>query len=479
MSDLTKKAEDAPPRKRSFKLPDIYIILGSFVLLMALLTYVFPAGSYDRQLVETTKGMQNLVVSGTYKEIAPNPAGFFDVITAIPYGFEKAAGVIVLTFMVGACMGLLKRASIVDLGIQKLSGALGKSDYLVAPLLMVAVCIIAAFIGTPELSLAYLPVFLPLFYRLGYDGMTATAVALLGPCMGFIFGITVPASVGMGQQIAQIPMFSGSGYRLIILVTAVLISVAYVVVYAARVKKNPKASLSYETDKALRAEYEAVGTTEKTFTKRQVWAGITTLCLFPCAICLILTMNLGFEAIGGLFLAIGIIAAVVAGKSAQQICNDINDGMRDLMVSALLCGVAASISVVMDKGLITDTIVFWLENMLASVPPAFTAIAVLWEQSIFNILIPGATALTILTMPILSPLGTLLDISQQTLVSANAWGGQLTDILFPTSGFFIATLAISKVDYFKWVRFYGPLFLILGVVASAALYVQQVFDITF
>lgn len=274
-------------------------------------------------------------------------------------------------------------------------------------------------------------------------------------------------------------MFSGSGYRLIILVTAVLISVAYVVVYAARVKKNPKASLSYETDKALRAEYEAVGTTEKTFTKRQVWAGITTLCLFPCAICLILTMNLGFEAIGGLFLAIGIIAAVVAGKSAQQICNDINDGMRDLMVSALLCGVAASISVVMDKGLITDTIVFWLENMLASVPPAFTAIALLWEQSIFNILIPGATALTILTMPILSPLGTLLDISQQTLVSANAWGGQLTDILFPTSGFFIATLAISKVDYFKWVRFYGPLFLILGVVASAALYVQQVFDITF
>lgn len=207
MSDLTKKTEDAPPRKRSFKLPDIYIILGSFVLLMALLTYVIPAGSYDRQLVETTKAMQNLVVSGTYKEIAPNPAGFFDVITAIPYGFEKAAGVIVLTFMVGACMGLLKRAGIVDLGIQKLSGALGKSDYLVAPLLMVAVCIIAAFIGTPELSLAYLPVFLPLFYRLGYDGMTATAVALLGPCMGFIFGITVPASGGMGQQIAQIQMF--------------------------------------------------------------------------------------------------------------------------------------------------------------------------------------------------------------------------------------------------------------------------------
>lgn len=484
MSDTTKAT---PPReetardtsKKRFKLPDIYIILGTFILVMAALTYVIPAGEYDRQLVETAKGVQNLVVSGTYKEIEPHPAGWLEIITAIPYGFEKASGVIILTFLVGACMGLLKRCGIIDLGIQKLSGAVGGCDYLVAPMLMAAVSIVSAFIGTPELSLAYLPVFLPLFYRLGYDGMTATAVALLGPCMGFIFGITVPASVGIGQQIAQIPMFSGSGLRLVVLVLAVLVSIAYVSFYAARVKKDPTKSLSFETDRELREKILKEAGEDKVFTKRQVAAGVATLVMFPIVIALILMLNLGFEAIGGLFLSVGIIAAAIAGKSAQQICDDINAGMHDLMVGALLCGVAASISVVMDKGLITDTIVYWLEGALSSTPPALTAVAVLWEQSIFNLLIPGATALTILTMPILSPLGTLLDISQQAIVSANAWGGQLTDILFPTSGFFIATLAISKVDYFKWVRFYGPLFVILGIMASAALYLQQVFDLTF
>ena len=446
------KTTTEAPKKKGFKMPDIYIILGIFILFMAVLTYIVPAGQYDRAVVETAHGTQNLVVAGTYKAVEQHPAGLFDIITAIPYGFERAAAIVCLTFMVGACMGLIKRAGLIDLGVQRLSKAVGSSEFLVAPILMLVLSLLAAFIGVPELSLAYLPVFLPLFYRLGYDGMTATAVALLGPCMGFTFGLTIPGSVGMGQQIAQIEMFSGSGLRAVVLAIVILISIVYVMVYAQRVKKDPTKSLTYETDKELRAKFaeeEAAktGGEEMVFTQRQVWAGISCLVLFPIAIYLILSMNLGFQAIGGLFLAIGIIAAVIAGKSAQEICNDINAGMRDLMVGALLCGVAAAIAVVMDKGVITDTIVYWLEGMLASVPPAFSAIAMFWEQAIFNALIPGATALTILTMPILSPLGTLLDVSQQAIVSANAWGGQLTDIFFPTSGFFIATLVIAKVDY--------------------------------
>lgn len=364
--------------------------------------------------------------------------------------------------------------------MQRLSKAVGNQEMLVAPILMAVTSLLAAFIGVPELSLAYLPVFLPLFYRLGYDGMTATAVALLGPCIGFTFGITIPGSVGMGQQIAQLPIFSGSGLRAIVMVLAIVISIAYVMVYAARVKKNPESSLTIESDRIMREEIaQRAPVGEQTFTPQQIRAGIACLILFPIAVALILWKNLGFEAIGGLFLTIGIIAALIAGKRGQEICDDINAGMHDLMVGALLCGVASGIAVVMDSGVITDTIVNWLENLMKSTPPAISAIVVFWEQWLFNALIPGATALTILTMPILSPLASLLDISQQAIVSANAWGGQLSDIFFPTSGFFIATLVISKCDYTKWIRFYTPLMIILGVMASAALYIQQVFNIQF
>ncbi len=466
-------------KKKGFKMPDIYIVLACFILVMAALTYIVPAGNYDRQMMETAHGMQNLVVAGTYKEVPSSPTTLKDLITAVPAGLERASGIVFLTFMVGACMGLIKRAGLIDLGVQRLSKAVGSSDYLVAPILMVVLSLLAAFIGVPELSLAYLPVFLPLFYRLGYDGMTATAVALLGPCLGFTFGITIPGSVGMGQVIAQIPMFSGSAFRAGVLVLVIAVAIVYVMMYAARVKKNPQSSLTYDTDNEIKAEIlaEQGSAKELTFTKRQIWAGLSLLVLFPIAIYLILSRGLGFKEIGGLFLFIGIVSSAIAGKGPQQICDDINAGMRDLMVGALLCGVASAIAVVMDKGNITDTIVFALSNALASLPPAVSAIGIFWEQAVFNFLIPGATALTVLTMPVLSPLASLLDISQQTVVSANAWGGQLTDIFFPTSGFFVATLVIAKVDFFKWLRFYTPLMLILGVISSAALYIMQAFNI--
>lgn len=156
------KEKEAP--KKGFKMPDIYIILGCFILVMAVLTYIVPAGQYDRQVVETAHGVQNLVVSGTYKTVEQHPAGFFDIITAIPLGFDRAVGIVVLTFMVGACMGLIKRAGLIDLGVQRLSRAVGTSEFLVAPILMFVLSLLAAFIGVPELSLAYLPVFLPLSY---------------------------------------------------------------------------------------------------------------------------------------------------------------------------------------------------------------------------------------------------------------------------------------------------------------------------
>lgn len=461
--------------KKKFKMPDIYIVLAIFILVAAVLTYIIPAGKYERELVKTAHGMQNLVKAGTYAGIEQQPVGFMDLVTAIPDGLKRAAGIVFLTFMIGGCMGLIKRAGLIDLGVQKLNHAVGDKGFLTIPILMSIFTGLAAFIGVPELSLAYLPVLLPLFYRLGYDGMTATAVALLGPCMGFTFGLTIPGSVGVGQDISQLPIFSGSGVRAIVLIAVLVTAILYVMRYAAKVKANPQASLTYDSDLEMRAiiakEDAAKGV--MTFTARQQKAGIACLILFPIAIAMILIKKLGFEAIGGLFLFIGITAAAIAGKKPQEICDDVNAGMRDMMVAALLCGVASAIAVVMDKGAITDTMVNFLANLLQTVPREWTAIAIFWEQSLFNFLVPGATALTVLTMPVLAPLGTLLHLDPQAVVSANAWGGQLTDIFFPTSGFFVATLVIAKVEFGKWLRFYTPLMLALGAIASFALYLMQ------
>ena len=470
------------PSRKSFKMPDIYIVLVIFILLVAALTYLIPAGQFERQSLETANGVRTVVVPGTYHATDAHPAGFMDLVTAIPDGLKRAASVVFLTFMVGGCMGLLKRAGLIDMGVHNLIRAVGTKGYLVIPILFTVFSCMAAFVGTPELSLAYLPVLLPLFYRLGYDGMTATAVALLGPCTGFIFGLTIPSSIGLGQQIAEITLFSGTGFRAIVFISALIIAIAYVMRYAARVKAHPEKSLSLASDALMRAALSAENAdrpAEIHFTARQRYAGIACLIMFPGIIFMILKNNLGFEAIGGLFLCMGIAGAAIAGKKPQEICDDVNAGMRDMMVASLICGVASAIAVVMDKGMITDTFVYWLESLLHSVPQEWTTIAIFWEQSLFNFLIPSASALTLLTMPVLSPLADLLDISRQAVVSANAWGGQLTDIFFPTSGFFVATLVIGKIEFGKWIRFYTPLMLIFGALASIALYLMQILAITF
>jgi len=439
------------PVKKGFKMPDIYVVLSIFILFAAFLTFVVPAGKYEREIKQTSLGERSVVIAQTYQTIEQQPVGFMDLVKAIPEGLKRASGVVFLTFLVGGCMGLIRRAGIVDMGIDKLIKAVGNQGFLVIPILMITFATLASFIGTPELSLAYLPVLLPLFYRLGYDGMTATAVAMLGPCLGFTFGVAIPASVGAGQEIAQIPMFSGSTFRFAIFVLMVIIGVVYVMWYGARVKNNPSKSLSKDNDIELKFQIqkEEANKGQLVFNSRQKMAGYACLVMFPYAIYLILSKNLGFAEISGLFLVIGITAAAIAGKKVQQICDDLNAGMREMMTPSLICGVASSIAVVMDAGSITDTLVFWLENMMRSVPPGLTAIVIFWEQSIFNFLIPSASGLTFLTMPILSQLAELLSIPVQVVISANAWGGQITDIFFPTSGFFLATMAIGKIEYTK------------------------------
>lgn len=474
----TVASSAALAKKKSFKMPDIYIVLGIFIVVMAVLTYIIPAGLYEREMVDTGNGMKELVVPNSYQQIEQSPVTFIEFITAIPDGLKRASSVVFLTFMVGAGMGLIKRAGLIDIGIRRLASAVNDKAIMIVPILITLFSLLAAFIGVPELSLAYLPILLPLFYRLGYDGMTAMAVSLLGPCIGFIFGLTIPSSIGMGQQIAQVTMFSGAGFRAVILSLAMIITIVYTMRYAIKVKADPTKSLTYDTDLIMRKEATEVSDEEAPpVTQRQLYAGYACMILFPIVIAAILINGLGFEAIGGLFLMVGLIAAVIAGKGAQQICDDLNDSMRDIMVAALLCGVASAIAVVMDRGVITDTLVYFLESLLRTIPSEISAVGIFWTQSLFNFLVPGATALTVLTMPVLSPLASLLEIPQQVVVSANAWGGQLTDIFFPTSGFFVATLMIAKVEFGKWIRFYFPLMMVLGLLSSVALIVQQTFGI--
>ena len=338
---------------------------------------------------------------------------------------------------------------------------LGKRTELMIPIFVIVFGAICAFIGTPELAIAYIPIILPLMLRLGYDSMTAAATAIIPCTLGFAFGLTAPTNVGIGHMITELPMFSGAWYRAIFWCIVMASVIVYILNYARKVKADPKASMMYEDDIKLREELlrEDQPQQKVEFTPRLKRAGLATLVMFIAVISSIMIYGLGFNAISGLFVIMAIIAAVLAGTPANTICNYFNEAMRVMLVGALICGVARGVSVMLDTGNIMDTLVHYLANFISGLPEWAAAVGVVISQASFNFLVPSGSGQMLVTLPILSPVADLVGMNQQVLVWSSNVADGLSNIFFPTSGYFIAALVACRVDYIRWIKFYTPFFI--------------------
>lgn len=455
--------------------PDIYLILLGFILLAAGLTWVVPAGSYERAVLPDGR---EVVVPGSYRVVPAEPAGFFEVVTAVPDGLREAASIVFLVLLVGGSVGVIHRVGILDLGIHALTGRLGRRSELVIPALMTAFAAVAALVGTPELAIAYLPAILPLLLRLGYDTVTATAVALIPTTLGYAFGVTAPSTIGIGHSLAGLPLFSGAWFRIASFAAVQTGAALFVMRYARRVRADPGAALNPEADAALRpapGPERAPSPARLPASRRQVAAGVVALVLFTASVTAFVTLRLGFEEIGGLFVLTAVVVSVVAGRSANGICDDFNDAFRGMLVGALICGVARGVSVVMVEANILDTVVFHLASLVAALPGSLAAVGILFAQAAFNFLVPSGSGQSLLTLPILIPVGDLIGVTRQVVVLATHWGDGITNIVFPTSGYFLATLVIGRVRLRVWLRFYLPLFwYVLGFAALGLVVAQAI-----
>ena len=450
--------------KNKFKFPDIYVILSCFILLVALLTWIIPAGQFERNTLENGR---EVVVAGTYQQIEQTPVSFMDIIEAIPAGMVGAAPVIVLTLLVGGAVIVLQKIGVVDMGINMLVDKLGSKTEFMIPILVLVFGAICAFIGTPELSIAYIPIILPLMLRLGYDSMTAAATAIIPCTLGFAFGVTAPTNVGIGHMITELPMFSGAWYRIIFWCIVMTSVIAFILRHARRVKANPASSMMYEDDLKLREELLSgdISYAVTEYDPRLKRAGLATLIMFVSVIASIMIFGFGFNAISGLFMTMAIVASLIAGCSLDDICKNFNEAMRIMLVGALICGVARGVSVMLATGNIMDTLVYYLASFISGLPDWATSVGVVISQTTFNFLVPSGSGQMLVTLPILSPVADLVGMNQQVLVWSSNVADGLSNIFFPTSGYFIAALVAARVDYIRWIKFYFPFFLFTVVLA--------------
>ena len=468
----TENSHDDVPR-RGFVMPDIYVILFVFIGLAAIATHFLPAGLYDR--VELPNG-RIAIDPESFRYVEANPVGLVDFMLAIPKGLVDAAVVVFFTFIIGGMFMVIRRTGVIEIAVDKLTRRFSERAIMVLPILMIVFSVVATLIGTQELALVYVPVILPLMIALRFDSITAVAVALLATTAGFTSGVLNPVNTGLGQTIAGVPLWSGIGLRSALFICLVTVGVFYVLRYASKVRANPEAGImACDPKEAEKRKLYQHATDEGAlgFSGRQRAAGLTGLAFFGVMIWGVLTQGWFMMEMAGLFVIMGITVGLVAGLTTQQICDGFNQGFRDVLVGAMIVGVARAVAVMLEQGQVMDTLVYGLGALVGGFPAMLSAVGMFLAQMGFNFVIPSGSGQALVTMPIMAPLSDLIGVTRQTSILAYQLGDGLSNILFPTSGYFMATLALAGVTWDRWVRFFFPLFCIWTAIGIAFMVFAQ------
>ncbi|GEQ04607.1 YfcC family protein [Staphylococcus gallinarum] len=461
---ITKKA-------KKFNMPHNYVILFIFGVIATISTYFIPSGQFKR--IKGPEGRE-MVDADSFHFISSKPVGIVDFISIIPKGLIEAGEIVFFTLIIGGMFMVLRKTGIIEIAVDKLARRFINQSVLIIPVLTTVFAIVATLIGTAELSLVYIPVIIPLIIALGYDSITATAIALCGTVVGFTVGVLNPINTGLAQKLSGIPVFSGIGLRIILFIVVLAVTIMFIMRYAQKIKNKPTLSSVYHADIEKRDLYQNITNQEPIeATNRQKWGIAVVLLFFVILVYGVISQGWFMIEMAGLFIIMGIIVGLVTGLSTQAICEAFNEGFKDVLMGAIIVGLARSIAVVLEDGKIMDTIVHGLGSVIDGATPTIAVVGMYAVQVAINFIISSGSGQALVTMPIMAPLADMLGITRQTAVLAFQLGDGFTHIFYPTSGYFMAALAIGGVSYTKWIRFFFPLFIIWGVISIITLIIAQ------
>lgn len=447
-------------KKQKMQMPHTLVIITVIIALVTIATYIIPGGAYDTVVNESGK---TVVVNGTFKYIESQPQNIFKVLQAPIQGIVEGAEIIAFLFIVGGAFSVISKTQAIDFGILKIVQKFKGKEILVLPILMFMFSLGGATFGMSEESVAFIAILLPLVLALGYDSIVAMCVTYLACNLGFSSAMLNPFTVGIGQSIAEIPLYSGVEYRTITWFITTLVGCIFVMIYAMKIKKNPKLSPVFESDQIKREKLKNVQSENADFKTSHK---IIVLTLFiGLAIIVYGVLKLGFwiPQIAGIFLAVGLISGIVGKLTPNEMATSFTNGAKDMIGAAILIGFARSIMIIAQNANIIDTILFNLSNAIGHLPSLIAAYIMFPIQMFINFFVNSGSGQAALTMPILAPLGDLVGISRQLTVLIYQLGDGFSNAMFPTSGVLIACLGIAGVPYGKWLKWIMPLQIILFI----------------
>ena len=465
MADATTATESR------FRMPHTLVIVAALIVFVLALSWLVPSGSYER----AERDGRQVTVPGTYQQVDKVHLGPQWLMIAPIRGFLDGALIIAFLLMIGGVFGVVQATGTIEFAIRRITAALTTRpalERLMIPVLMIVFSLGGSVFGMAEEVIPFILIFVPLALSLGYDSIVGTSIPFLGAASGFAAAFFNPFTVGVAQGLVGLPLYSGLGYRVLTWFIGTAVIIAWVMVYAARVKRRPELSPVYELDRArdlsaLRPTHEV-----EPWTGRRV-AVITIFLLSMVALVWgILDQHWFIEEIAALFLAMGLVMGAVAGLRPSVIATSFVSGAKDMVTVCLIIACGRALLIIAREGMVLDTILYASSQAIGGLPGIMAAQVMFLVQSVINFFIHSGTAQAALTMPIMAPLADLIGLTRQTTVYAFQLCEFINPIL-PTSAVTMGVLGMAKIPWETWARWFLPLMLIL-VALSLVLLVPPV-----
>ncbi|MCI9432458.1 MAG: YfcC family protein [Oscillospiraceae bacterium] len=460
---------------KKIRMPTAYTILFLLLVLVAAATWVIPAGAYERA------GEEDAPVAGTYHEVERQPQGPGDVILASFQGFYDAVDVALFILMVGGFLGVVMKTGAIDAGVSNVVRILNGREIWLIPVLMLMFSLGGTSFGMWEETMAFYPLLIPVFLAAGYDPLVGIAVVLLGSGAGVLASTVNPFATGIASGFAGVSLGDGLVTRLLMLAVFDAAAIWYVMAYARRVRAHPEKSLVAGISR-LASPPKGGDTPALTFRRK------VTLALFAGVFLVMIYAVIPFDEIGvpiptlgwwfpelsGLFLAGGVVIGLAYGLREQELADAFVSGAADLVGVGLIIGISRGITVLMDGGRITDTVLYWGEQALQGAGSVSFILLVYLIYLPLSILIPSSSGLATLSIPILAPLSQFAGIGGELIVTAFQSASGLVNIVTPTAAVVMGGLALGDVPFDRWIRFVWKLILIFFALTIGFLAVSAI-----
>lgn len=458
---------------KQFKVPHVYAIIFALMVIFAVLTWIVPSGSYQRQEVNG----REVTVAGTYEQSEKTYVdeetgdevdlrqGVFDVLQAPTRGIQEAIEVVAFILIVGGSFQVITKTGAITSGMGRVVRRFKNKDILIIPIAMVLFALGGTSFGMAEETLPFFAIFMPIMMAMGFDSMTAFMVVFVGARTGYIASTINPFNVLIAQGILGIQGNPQLWLRMIAWVVLTAVAITWVVLYARRVKKNPESSITFEDDIAKKVEFAAdESALDAEFTGRQ--KGV--LAVFIAGMCLIIwglvTQGWYMNEISAVFLAMGLLAGVIADFSQDVIAQEFVAGIADFAFSAIVVGLARGILVIASDGMIIDTILNALATGLGGIPAVLFTTLLYAVENLLAILVPSSSGLAALTAPIFGPLTELMGLNPEAAVWALSMGSATMSLICPTSAILVAGLGVCKIKLGQWWKTVWKFFLVVSLI---------------